>query len=77
MVLCSKPPPKGSLKFNVCGVKYEDAMGSGGVLKDDKGIARAVFWGPSEAKDADIAEVGAIKIALDLVSSMGGAANYD
>lgn len=33
---CWRPPSKGCLKFNVCGVKSEDAMGSGGVLRDDE-----------------------------------------
>lgn len=71
MKFCWRPPPKGCLKFNVCGVMFEDAAGGGGVVRDDEGIARALFLGPSEAKDTDIIEAGAIKVALDLIFSMG------
>lgn len=50
---------------------YEDAAGGGGVLRDDKGVARAIFSCPSEVKDAETAEVGAIITALGLISEMG------
>ncbi|MFQ6619449.1 hypothetical protein Gotur_000739 [Gossypium turneri] len=32
-------PPRGWLKFNVCGVVFEDKAGSGGVLRDEDGVA--------------------------------------
>lgn len=66
-----RPPPQGWLKFNVDGVVYEDVVRGGGVLRDEDGVVRAIFTGPSEEKDADMAEVGAIKVALDLFSGMG------
>nr|KJB12850.1 hypothetical protein B456_002G039400 [Gossypium raimondii] len=43
-------PPRGWLKFNVCGVVFEDKAGGGGVLRDENGVARALFSSPSEAK---------------------------
>lgn len=46
--------PKGCLKFNVCGVMVEEAAGTGGALRDEKGIARALLSGPSNVKDADL-----------------------
>lgn len=53
----------------MCDVKFEDT--AGGVLRDNEGTARALFSGSSDAKYADFTEVGAIKVALDLVESMG------
>ncbi|MBA0757393.1 hypothetical protein Gotri_020496 [Gossypium trilobum] len=32
-------PPRGWLKFNVCGVVFEDKAGGGGVLRDEDGAA--------------------------------------
>ncbi|MBA0837580.1 hypothetical protein Goarm_009726 [Gossypium armourianum] len=34
-------PPRGWLKFNVCGVVFEAKAGGGGVLRDEDGVARA------------------------------------
>lgn len=58
--LCWKPPPKGCLMLNACGLIYEGAVGSGGVQSYDEGITRALFSGPSKANEDDIVEVGAI-----------------
>ncbi|KAB2088203.1 hypothetical protein ES319_A04G159100v1 [Gossypium barbadense] len=65
------PPRKGWVKFNLCGIVYEDEAGCGGVLRDLDGVARAVFSGPVVAKDSIAAEVGAIIIALDMFLAMG------
>ncbi|MBA0758963.1 hypothetical protein Gotri_021910, partial [Gossypium trilobum] len=65
-------PPRGWLKFNVCGVVFEDKAGGGGVLRDE-GVARAFFSSPSEAKDAEFAELKSIGVALELYEGMGWA----
>ncbi|MBA0721297.1 hypothetical protein Golax_008856, partial [Gossypium laxum] len=59
-------PPRGWLKFNVCGVVFEAKARGGGVLRDEDGEARALFSGPSEAKDAKLAELKSIGVALEL-----------
>ncbi|KAH1064465.1 hypothetical protein J1N35_029452 [Gossypium stocksii] len=59
------------LKFNVSGVASVGAFGGGGVLRDKKGIVRALFSGPSDACDAESAELGAIITALDVFIDMG------
>ncbi|KAA3485561.1 putative Transposon TX1 [Gossypium australe] len=61
-----RPPPHGWLKFNVCGVAKEDRASYGGVLRDKEGVARALFSGSVVANDADMAETGAIKVALEV-----------
>ncbi|MBA0775907.1 hypothetical protein Gotri_010992 [Gossypium trilobum] len=66
-------PPRGWLKFNVCGVVFEAKAGGGGVLRDEDGVARALFSGPSEAKDAKLAELKSIGVALELYEGMGWA----
>ncbi|KAH1084275.1 hypothetical protein J1N35_024036 [Gossypium stocksii] len=59
-------PPKGVLKFNVCGIASDGARGGGGVMRDEDGIVRAVFSRPSNAFDAKTAELEAIITALDV-----------
>ncbi|MBA0624330.1 hypothetical protein Godav_009708 [Gossypium davidsonii] len=59
-------PPRGWLKFNVCGVVFEAKAGGEGVLRDEDGVARALFSGPSEAKDAKLAELNSTGVALEL-----------
>ncbi|MBA0746325.1 hypothetical protein Gogos_008858 [Gossypium gossypioides] len=63
-------PPRGWLKFNVCGVVFEDKAGGRGVLRDEYRVARALFSGPSEAKDAKLAELKSIGVALELYEGM-------
>ncbi|MBA0624331.1 hypothetical protein Godav_009708 [Gossypium davidsonii] len=66
-------PPRGWLKFNVCGVVFEAKAGGEGVLRDEDGVARALFSGPSEAKDAKLAELNSTGVALELYEGMGWA----
>ncbi|KAK5835422.1 hypothetical protein PVK06_011110 [Gossypium arboreum] len=61
-----RPPPLGWLKFNVCGISKEDKAGCGGVLRDMEGIARGIFSGAVDTNVAEEAEIGAVKIALEL-----------
>ncbi|KAK5841234.1 hypothetical protein PVK06_010143 [Gossypium arboreum] len=61
------------LKFNECGVVFEDKAGGGGVLKDEDGVARELLLGSSEAKDAELAELKSIRVALELYEGMGWA----
>ncbi|KAG8482621.1 hypothetical protein CXB51_024133 [Gossypium anomalum] len=56
-----RPPPHGWLKFNVCGIAKEDRAGCRGVLRDKEGVTRALFSGYVAAKDANLAEIGAVK----------------
>ncbi|KAH1064470.1 hypothetical protein J1N35_029457, partial [Gossypium stocksii] len=42
-----------------------------GVLRDEEGIVRALFSGPSDAWDAKSTELGAIITALDVFIDMG------
>lgn len=49
----------------------EEATGCGGVLRDEKRIARALFSGPCEARDANSAKIEAIIIGLDVIITMG------
>ncbi|TYH26791.1 hypothetical protein ES288_A02G017000v1 [Gossypium darwinii] len=39
--------------------------GCGGVLRDKEGVARALFSGSAVAKDADLAKIDAVKVALE------------
>ncbi|TYH86431.1 hypothetical protein ES332_D01G042100v1 [Gossypium tomentosum] len=48
-------PPRGWLKFNVCGVVFEDKAGGGGVLRDE-----------NEAKGVELAELKLTGVALEL-----------
>ncbi|KAG8493307.1 hypothetical protein CXB51_010707 [Gossypium anomalum] len=61
----------GWVKFNMCGLEIEGEVWCGGVLRNSKGVARAVFSGPCAAKDSYAAEVGAISLALDVFLEMG------
>ncbi|XP_040934469.1 keratin, type I cytoskeletal 10 [Gossypium hirsutum] len=40
--------------------------GSGGVLRDKEGVARALFSGSVDANDADVVEAGVVKAALEV-----------
>ncbi|KAK5793060.1 hypothetical protein PVK06_034196 [Gossypium arboreum] len=60
------PPPSGWMKFNVAGVALEDEMGCGRVLRDDKGVACALFLGGIEAKRLEMAEIMAIKTTMHM-----------
>ncbi|MBA0599500.1 hypothetical protein Gorai_005717, partial [Gossypium raimondii] len=64
--LFSKPPPPGWMKFNVVGVALEDEVGCGGILRDDKGVACALFLGRIEAKRLEMAEIMAIKTTMHM-----------
>ncbi|MBA0693215.1 hypothetical protein Goari_010714 [Gossypium aridum] len=52
-------------------VIMEDEAGSGGVLRDNKGVAYAMFSRPIEATGSGKAELRAIKIVLEMFMSMG------
>ncbi|TYI01222.1 hypothetical protein ES332_A11G186400v1 [Gossypium tomentosum] len=67
---CWRSPPAGWLKFNICGIELEDKAGCGGVLRDMEGVARAIFSGVVIANIAEEAEIGAVKIALDVFIAM-------
>ncbi|MBA0864068.1 hypothetical protein Goshw_029507 [Gossypium schwendimanii] len=43
----------------------EDEVGCGGVLRDNKGVACALFFGLIEALGSEMVEIVAIKIALN------------
>ncbi|KAG8479345.1 hypothetical protein CXB51_029147 [Gossypium anomalum] len=60
-----RPSPHGWLKFNVCGIAKEDRAVCGGVLRDNEGVARALFSGFAAANDADLAEIGTVNVALE------------
>ncbi|KAH1074703.1 hypothetical protein J1N35_027031 [Gossypium stocksii] len=64
-------PPHGWLKFNVSGLAIEGALGVGGMLRDEEGIVRALFSRPTDACDAESAELGAISTALDIFIEFG------
>ncbi|MBA0607998.1 hypothetical protein Godav_020250, partial [Gossypium davidsonii] len=64
------PPLHGCLKFNVCGIANEDRAGCGGVLRDNEGVARALFSGSVTANDTNLAEIGAVMVALDVFLAM-------
>ncbi|MBA0756249.1 hypothetical protein Gogos_021983 [Gossypium gossypioides] len=61
-----KPPPPGWMKFNVVGVALEDEVGCGGILRDDKGVACALFLGWIEAKRLEMVEIMAIKTTMHM-----------
>ncbi|TYG96154.1 hypothetical protein ES288_A11G325300v1 [Gossypium darwinii] len=64
------PPPHGWLKFNVCGIVKEDRAGCGGALRDKEGVARALFSSFAATNDADLAEIGTVKVALEVFLAM-------
>ncbi|MBA0628268.1 hypothetical protein Godav_023029, partial [Gossypium davidsonii] len=66
MLDCVKPPPPGWMKFNVVGVALEDEVGCGGILRDDKGVACALFLGRIEAKRLEMVEIMAIKTTMHM-----------
>ncbi|KAH1063392.1 hypothetical protein J1N35_028379 [Gossypium stocksii] len=70
-VILWKPPSLGWMKFSVAGVIMEDEAGSGGVLRDNKGVAYAMFSRLIEATGSGKAEVRAIKIVVEMFMSMG------
>ncbi|KAH1095952.1 hypothetical protein J1N35_012873 [Gossypium stocksii] len=55
------------------GISFEDKAGGGGVLKDEVKVGRALLLGSSEAKDAELAELKSIRVALELYEGMGWA----
>lgn len=61
------------MKFNVREVVFEDEARGGGVLRDEDGVARAVFSGPSLAKDTRLVELMSIGVALELYKGIGWA----
>ncbi|KAH1115309.1 hypothetical protein J1N35_008687 [Gossypium stocksii] len=61
-----RPSPHGWLKFNVCEIAKEDRAGCEGVLRDKDGVARALFSGFAAANDTDLAEIGTVKVALEV-----------
>ncbi|KAH1096517.1 hypothetical protein J1N35_013438 [Gossypium stocksii] len=65
-----RPPPCRWLKFNVCGIAKEDKAGCGGILRDLEGVARGVFYGDVGSNTAKVAEIGAVKIALEMFAFM-------
>ncbi|MBA0697108.1 hypothetical protein Goari_003613 [Gossypium aridum] len=54
------------MKFNVVGIVVEDEVGCGGVLRDDIGVACALFSRRIEARGTKIAEIMAIKTTMDM-----------
>ncbi|KAG4203827.1 hypothetical protein ERO13_A04G008800v2 [Gossypium hirsutum] len=67
---CWRSPPAGWLKFNICWIELEDKAGCGRVLRDMEGMARAIFSGAVIANNVEEAEIGAVKIALDVFIAM-------
>ncbi|KAK5841267.1 hypothetical protein PVK06_010176 [Gossypium arboreum] len=65
------PPCFGGVKFNVSGVESEGDVGCGGVLRNSKGVVRAVFSGPCAARESSAAEVGAVCLELEVFIEMG------
>lgn len=59
-------PPLGLIKFNVTSIALEDKAGCGGILRDDKGVACALFLGLIVAKGSKMVEIIAIKTVVDL-----------
>ncbi|XVE98564.1 hypothetical protein REPUB_Repub03eG0116800 [Reevesia pubescens] len=61
------------LKFNVDGSARgkPGPAGCGGILRDSKGVVLGVFFGHLRCMDSNMAEVNAIKIALELFLSSG------
>ncbi|KAK9024655.1 hypothetical protein V6N11_004813 [Hibiscus sabdariffa] len=60
------PSITGWLKFNIGAAVKGPKVGCGGVLRDDSGSIRALFSGPVEGADMDVARILAISYALEL-----------
>ncbi|KAK5835102.1 hypothetical protein PVK06_010788 [Gossypium arboreum] len=60
-------PPHGWLNFNISWMTIGEAMGYGGVLRDEEGNVRALFSGPCDAIDVDSSELRAIITTLDVI----------
>ncbi|KAK5837513.1 hypothetical protein PVK06_013323 [Gossypium arboreum] len=56
---------------NSGGAALEGESGVGGVMRDEEGIVRALFSGPSVACDMESAELEAIIIAMDVFNDIG------
>ncbi|TYJ36095.1 hypothetical protein E1A91_A05G284600v1 [Gossypium mustelinum] len=54
----------------MCRIAKEDRVGCGGVLRDNEGVARALFFGSIATYDAEVAEIGAVKVALEVFLAM-------
>ncbi|KAG8471691.1 hypothetical protein CXB51_036523 [Gossypium anomalum] len=54
-----------------CGVAFEGKSSGGGVMRDEEGIVRALFSGPSDTCDAESVELGAIITAMDVFTDIG------
>ncbi|KAH1108773.1 hypothetical protein J1N35_012541 [Gossypium stocksii] len=63
---CHETTPCGWLKFNVCGIAKENKAGCRGILRDLEEVARGVFYGDAGSNNAEVAEIGAVKIALEM-----------
>ncbi|KAH1063682.1 hypothetical protein J1N35_028669 [Gossypium stocksii] len=70
-----RPLPLGWLKFNVCGIAKDDKAGCEGVLRDMKGVARGIFSGVVAINVADEAEIGAVKVTLEVFLAMSWETN--
>ncbi|MBA0742984.1 hypothetical protein Gogos_005708 [Gossypium gossypioides] len=66
-----EPPPPGWMKFNVASVALEDKAGCAAVLRDDKGVACVLFYGLIVTRGSKMAEIIAIKTALELFIGLG------
>ncbi|KAK5774394.1 hypothetical protein PVK06_042249 [Gossypium arboreum] len=66
-----EPPPFGWMKFNVTIVAFEDKVGCGEVLRDDKGVACVLFSGLIVTRGYKMAKIIAIKITLELFIDCG------
>ncbi|TYH33861.1 hypothetical protein ES332_D13G088400v1 [Gossypium tomentosum] len=60
------PPPTGWLKFNMAGVVFEEVVGCGGVLRDEKGVVFALFCGKCGVCGVEQVVVMAIKVATEI-----------
>ncbi|MBA0771130.1 hypothetical protein Gotri_019646, partial [Gossypium trilobum] len=54
------------MSFNVAGVVVEEVAGSGGVLRDEKGVVLTLFSGKCGACGVEQAVVMAIKVAMEI-----------
>ncbi|KAL4298274.1 hypothetical protein GQ457_12G029320 [Hibiscus cannabinus] len=58
------PPEAGVVKFNVDGACNSTAARCGGVLRNNLGDVKALFYGPMDYQGADFAELMAVRTAL-------------
>ncbi|KAH1040659.1 hypothetical protein J1N35_042402, partial [Gossypium stocksii] len=70
------PPCFGGVKFNVSGMESEGEVGCGGVLRNSEEVVRAVFSGPSAARESSAVEMGAVCLALEVFQEMGWMGSY-